>query len=243
MARVWVYDDERMQAHHNGLDGDAHPERPARLDAVRNALSSLQVQRKMPRAATDAELLRVHPQTHLDRVRRASAQARPLDPDTACSAGSDLAARLASGSILDATTAVLDGACDRAFCAVRPPGHHARRDHAMGFCLYASVAIAAEAALTRDDVQRVAILDFDVHHGNGTQEIFYERPDVLVVNWHQSPFYPGSGAASEIGAGAGVGTTVNIPLALGDGDDALLTSWDLRVRAIVEHFGPDLILV
>lgn len=243
MATVWVYDDERMQAHKNGADGLTHPERPARLEAVRKAMAPLSVVRQMPRPATDAELLRVHPRQHLDNVAAASAKAGALDPDTGCSEGSDLAARLACGSVIEAVEAVCNQQADRAFCAVRPPGHHARPSGAMGFCLYATVSVAAEHALARDDVERVAILDFDVHHGNGTQDAFYTRGDVLVVNWHQSPFYPGTGGAGETGDGAGKDTTVNVPLAMGDGDSALLSSWDSRVRHLVENFAPDLILV
>lgn len=243
MANVWVFDDERMQAHKNGGDGLSHPERPARLEAVREAIAPLAVVRKAPRPATDDELLRVHPRSHVDRVAAASRTASALDPDTACSKESDLAARLACGSVIDAVDAVCGQKADRAFCAVRPPGHHARPSMAMGFCLYATMAVAAEHALTRDDVERVAILDFDVHHGNGTQEAFYSRGDVLVVNWHQFPFYPGTGAAHETGEGAGKGATVNVPLAMGDGDAALLSSWDTRVRAIIDSFGPDLLLV
>jgi acetoin utilization deacetylase AcuC-like enzyme len=242
MKVAW-FDDPRFEAHKNGPGGDHHPERPARHAAVAEALTPLPLELMRPRPATDEELLRVHTRSHLERVAEAARLEAPIDPDTACVHESEDAARHAAGALIQATELVLDDHIKRAFCSVRPPGHHARPSGPMGFCLYSNVAIAAEAALARDDVERVAILDFDVHHGNGTQDAFYERGDVLFASWHQYPHYPGTGARDETGRGAGEGKTVNCPLPAGAGDDELMAAWAETVRpALVEH-GPDLILV
>jgi acetoin utilization deacetylase AcuC-like enzyme len=131
----------------------------------------------------------------------------------------------------------------RAFCSVRPPGHHATVAQAMGFCLFDNVACGAEHALGTREVSRVAILDWDVHHGNGTQDIFWERADVLYVSWHQYPFYPGTGAAEDIGVGLGLSTTVNCPIAAGEGDAAYWHAWERRIRPALESFMPELLFI
>ena len=149
----------------------------------------------------------------------AAAEGKPVrfDPDTAMGPRSCAAALRAAGAVVDAVESVLDGAIDRAFCGVRPPGHHATPDRAMGFCLLNNVALGAAAALARG-LTRVAVIDFDVHHGNGTQETFYRDPRVLFVSSHQFPFYPGTGDLDEVGEGDGRGFTVNLPMPAGLGD-------------------------
>ena len=226
--------------------GAGHPERPARLEAVNRGLHEAglldAVRRIAPRPATRDELLRVHSAVHVDRIAATAGRRVQLDPDTATSPRSYEAARLAAGAAILAVEAVLDGAIDRAFCAVRPPGHHATRDEAMGFCLLNNVAAAAAAALARG-LGRVAVLDFDVHHGNGTQDVFWSDPRVLFVSSHQHPFYPGTGAVTEQGGGAGEGFTVNLPMPAGCGDDEYGAVYREIVLPVVRAFDPQLVLV
>jgi acetoin utilization deacetylase AcuC-like enzyme len=241
--RVGLYDAPLFREHDAG---PAHPERPERLDAVRRGLRDAGLEARLalpaPRPATGEELLRVHTARHVALV--ASSQGRTLrfDPDTQAGPRSYQAALLAAGAALDAVERVLDGTLDRAFCAVRPPGHHAEPDRAMGFCLFNNVAIAAAHALARG-VERVLIIDSDVHHGNGTQAIFYDDPRVLYVSSHAYPFYPGTGSAEETGAGAGRGFTVNLPVASGCGDAEYEQLYRGVVAPIGISFDPDLLLV
>ena len=200
-----------------------------------------------PTEASDEALLRVHSQTHLTAIARAAEHQDALDPDTGCVSESERCARRAAGALVDAVDAVLAGDDSRAFCSVRPPGHHARPGSdsahgAMGFCLYSSVAVGAEHALSRG-LSRVAILDFDVHHGNGTQDAFYDRDDVLFVSWHQYPHYPGTGAAEDRGAGEGLGKTLNCPMPRCSDDSALLRLFDDEVRPALLDHQPEIILV
>ncbi len=203
MMRVGVYDDPVFGEHDAG---PGHPERPERLDAVRRGLRQGGLEREIvtlaPRPATREELLRVHTAAHVDRVAAAAGRRVRFDPDTAMGPRSFAAAVRAAGAVADAVERVLDGALDRAFCSVRPPGHHAMPDRAMGFCLLNNVAVGASAALARG-LKRVAVIDFDVHHGNGTQEAFYRDRRVLYVSSHQFPFYPGTGGARRGRAGRG----------------------------------------
>jgi acetoin utilization deacetylase AcuC-like enzyme len=196
-----------------------------------------------PRPASDEELLRVHDEEYVEALKATRGRAVMLDPDTFTSPETEAIARLAAGAVLTAVNHVLDdGAGTRAFVLVRPPGHHAEADRAMGFCFYNSIAIGAAAARARG-LSRVAIVDYDVHHGNGTQWIFYEDPAVLFVSSHQYPFYPGTGAATETGRGDGAGYTVNFPLEVGATD----ADYDLVYRAAVipllRQFRPELVLV
>ena len=173
-----------------------------------------------PRLATDDDLARVHTREHIADIANRRGRASMIDEDTYTSPESDEVARLAAGAVLTAVDQVLDGKpSSRALVMVRPPGHHAEAARAMGFCLYNNIAVGAAHARARG-CKRVAIVDFDVHHGNGTQWIFYEDPSVLFVSSHQFPFYPGTGAASETGRGAGAGYTLNIPLTVGTQDEA-----------------------
>jgi acetoin utilization deacetylase AcuC-like enzyme len=227
--------------------GHGHPERPGRLRAIaeRVAASGLgaELDTRPARRATEAELLRVHARDHVDRVRAAVASGGgTLDADTGVSGGSLEAALRAAGGVLEACERVADGAWQNAFCAVRPPGHHAERDAAMGFCLFNNVAVAA-AALRARGVERVAILDWDVHHGNGTQHLFERDPSVFYASLHQWPLYPGTGAASERGSGPGEGATRNCPLPSGATDADWLTALEREILPELEAFAPGFVLV
>ena len=215
---VEVVSDARY-GEHRGPAG--HPERPERLAAVAEALEARgdALLRRTPRPAEQDELLAVHSRAHLEHVRRA-AEAGPgrLDPDTYVSPASYDVALLAAGGAVDLALRVARGEVARGFAAVRPPGHHAEGDRAMGFCLFNNAAIAARAVQRRAGVERVLLVDWDVHHGNGTQHTFEADPSLLYVSTHQYPYYPGTGAAGEIGVGRGEGTTLNLPLPAGCGD-------------------------
>ncbi len=209
---VLLYADDRFLDHDTG---PYHPERPARLTAVEDGLvlHDLQeaVTRVRARPATDEELGRVHPEAFVRGIERFCRSGRThLDADTVVSERSADLARLASGAGLDAVERLRAGAGDGAFVAVRPPGHHATGTRAMGFCLFNHAAVTAAALATAG--ARVAVVDVDAHHGNGTQDIFYRDPDVLYVSWHQHPLYPGTGRADEVGAGPGLGATLNVPM-------------------------------
>jgi acetoin utilization deacetylase AcuC-like enzyme len=196
-----------------------------------------------PRPATDDELLRIHEPSYVSLMRETAGRAVALDPDTFTSPETYEVARMAAGAAVAAVDAVLDGPPGtRALALVRPPGHHAERGRAMGFCMFNNIAIAAAHARARG-LARVALVDYDVHHGNGTQWSFYDDPTVLFVSSHQYPYYPGTGAASEIGSGAGRGFTVNLPLAAGATDDDYTHVYSRVVWPILRQFLPDLILV
>jgi len=221
-----------------------HPERVERahvLESVANRWSMRSGITLAPRPATVDELLRVHTDAHVERMAATSGQAVMLDADTFTSPDSHDVALLAAGATVQAAEhAVAER--EPAFALVRPPGHHAEADRAMGFCLFNNVAVAAAAMIARG-LERVAIVDIDVHHGNGTQAMFYEEPRVLYVSTHQHPFYPGTGAADEIGAGAGRGFTVNIPMEAGSTDaDYALVHREI-VTPVLEEFRPELVLV
>ncbi len=240
---VGVVEDRRCDAH-RGPPG--HPERPERLEAVGRAIEARR-QRLTPipaRPAQDEEILAVHPREHLrlleETARRGPAQ---LDPDTYVSAASFDVARLAAGAAVDAARAVAQGRVRTAFAAVRPPGHHAEAARAMGFCLLNNVAIATRALQREEAVERILLLDWDVHHGNGTQHLFEEDPNVLYVSTHQYPFYPGTGAAEEAGRGRGEGATVNIPLPAGCGDAEYVGVLRRIVVPVAMRFRPELLLV
>jgi acetoin utilization deacetylase AcuC-like enzyme len=220
-----------------------HPESPERaevLDAVAAEWRRKGGEVLAPRSATRDELARVHADTYLQRIDEIAGQSAKLDPDTYTSPESVEIARLAAGAaVLAVDRAMTRGGA--AFALVRPPGHHAERDRAMGFCLYNNIAVAAAHARTR--VSRVAVVDFDVHHGNGTQHTFETDPNVLYVSTHQFPFYPGTGAASEIGRGKGEGFTVNLPLEAGSVDEDYQISFAEVVIPVLRQFKPELLLV
>jgi acetoin utilization deacetylase AcuC-like enzyme len=194
-----------------------------------------------PRPASRDALARVHSARHLDEIDATAGRAVMLDADTFTSPESQEVALLAAGAAIGAVDLALDQA-EPAFALVRPPGHHAERDRAMGFCLYNNVAVAAAHALARG-LSRVAIVDIDVHHGNGTQWIFYDDPRVLYLSTHQFPFYPGTGAADEVGHGPGAGFTVNIPLEAGATDRDYELVFGSIVRPVLSQFEPELVIV
>jgi len=225
--------------------GAHHPESPQRLERTiellaRAPISGLEF--RAPRPATDSELAAVHTADLRQALAGHAGGNVVLDADTVMSPGSYPAALLAAGGACAATEEVLSGKAKNAFALVRPPGHHAEPGQAMGFCLFNNVAIAAEAAL-RQGVERVAILDWDVHHGNGTQATFWQRRDVLYLSCHQFPFYPGTGAPSEVGQGAGAGFTVNCGLPAGQTDADFGAVFHDLFLPILQAFRPGLLLV
>jgi acetoin utilization deacetylase AcuC-like enzyme len=228
---------------------EAHPECPERLDAVEaglaHALAKQQgwfTSRLDARAATREQLARVHDTEYLDQLQSIRGRSGYLDSDTFISPGSLDAAELAAGGAIALVDALLTRRATFGLGLVRPPGHHATRDRAMGFCLLNNVAIAAAHALA-SGAKRVFIFDWDVHHGNGTQDIFYERNDVLFCSIHQYPWYPGTGATRETGRGPGRGFNVNIPLSRNAGDSAYVAAFERLVHPLLEHYDPDLVLV
>ena len=195
-----------------------------------------------PRDATRAELLRVHREAHVARVAASAGRTVRFDPDTQAGPHSYAAALKAAGAVVEAVDRVLDGDADRAFCAVRPPGHHAEPDRVMGFCFFNNVGVAAAHALARGR-RRVMVVDWDVHHGNGTQAMFYADPRVLYLSSHEYPFYPGTGSLAEVGEGAGRGFNVNLPMPAGMGDPEYARVYRQVVEPIGRAFDPELVLV
>ena len=238
-----VYD-ERFLLHRAAYE---HPEHPGRLTAIWNRLVSDRLVprcRRIPaREATRQELLAIHTEEHIDRVAATALRDRAqLDPDTYTSRDSARAALLAAGGLVDLTAAVLSRALSNGFAIVRPPGHHAESDRAMGFCLFNNVAVAARAARL-SGADRVLIVDWDLHHGNGTQHSFEEDPAILYFSTHQYPFYPGTGAIGEVGSGAARGRTVNVPWPAGMGDAEYIAAFDRVLLPIARAFDPQLVLV
>ena len=239
-----LVDDDAFLLHRAPYD---HPEHPGRLAAIRARLAreglTFRFRRVSAREATREELLAVHTGEHLDRIAAtASVPFAQLDPDTYTSADSARAARLAAGGLVDLTRQVVSGSLANGLALLRPPGHHAEADHAMGFCLFNNVAVATQAA-RRTGAPRVLVVDWDLHHGNGTQNSFEEDPDVLYFSTHQFPFYPGTGAVTEVGRGAGRGRTVNVAWPAGMGDAEYLAAFDRVLLPIARAFDPQLVLV
>ncbi len=226
----------------NHVTPDGHAERVDRLKAVMAALEPLDlVRRDAPMAAED-DLLRVHPQAHIDAIRAAAPDngTIALDADTFMSPGSLEAGWRAAGAVIKAVDMVLSGEVANAFCAVRPPGHHAEKETPMGFCLFGSVAAGAKHALDHHGLSRVAIVDFDVHHGNGTQDLVEDDARILFASTHQMPLYPGTGFPHETGAHDNV---LNVPLAEGAGGTAFRDAMEQQVIPRIEAFKPDLLMI
>jgi acetoin utilization deacetylase AcuC-like enzyme len=228
------------------LNPPGHPERVERAEVMQVVTSEFRLRGGAvvaPRVAADEELARVHDRDYLSRIRETDGRATALDPDTFTSPDSYEVARLAAGAALTAVDLVLDGpAGSRALAMVRPPGHHAERNKAMGFCLFNNIAIAAAHARSRG-LARVAIVDYDVHHGNGTQWSFYDDPSVLFISSHQFPFYPGTGEAAATGTRAGTGFTVNLPVEAGGTDRDFEVLYTTVVTPVLRQFKPQLILL
>lgn len=224
--------------------GPGHPESPARLRAVLEALDQdrfATVDRIEAPRATREQLLRVHTPAHVDRILAITPDTDTvrLDEDTLMSPASAEAGLRAAGALVAAVDAVMTGAATHAFCAVRPPGHHATPDTAMGFCLFNNVAVGAAHALAAHGLKRVAIADFDVHHGNGTQDIFQREPRVLFISSHQQPLYPGTGNPDE----QGIGNIVNAPLSSGEGSYEFRALWNDALLPKLHAFKPQLVLI
>lgn len=232
----------RMLVHDPGPE---HPESPSRLVSVLRALEPLPegaILRAATREATRADLKRVHSAAHVDRMLALRGRAASLEPETALSEGSVDAALLAAGASIELVDALLDARAPNGFALVRPPGHHATRDQGMGYCVFNNVAVAAAHALGRG-ARRVLIIDWDVHHGNGTQDIFYRRGDVLFFSVHQDRLYPEGGGSEERGEGPGEGHTLNVPLPPGAGDREYQDVFARVLMPAAARFRPDLVLV
>ncbi len=229
--------------------GFGHPEKPARFTAVLDALKRAGLTDQMlhlpPRAVVAADLKLVHGARYLANAEHEIASKLPQlsTGDTAISPASWDAALVAAGSALAGVDAVLGGKAANAFCLVRPPGHHASADQGMGFCILNNIALAARHAQKRHGLKRVLIVDWDVHHGNGTQDIFYGDGSVFFFSTHQSPWYPGTGRASETGEGAGKGTTLNCPLPAGSGRTEIFAAVEKQLAPAMADFRPELVLI
>ena len=232
--------------HHTG---SRHPERPERFDAVMDGLAQADLLDRLTRLegrmATEDEVALCHTREYIELTEREiAANSRTLSTgDTTISERSRDVALAAAGGLLNAVDAVMDGRAKNAFCAVRPPGHHATPDRGMGFCIFNNVAIAARYAQQKHGVDRVLIADWDVHHGNGTQDTFYADPSVFFFSTHQSPWYPGTGMVDETGEGAGEGTTLNCPFPSGSGRAEIYGSFEAKLRAAAKSFAPDFVLL
>ena len=234
--------------HERDHDQPGHPENRRRLEGALRLLTQTglldQLQAVPCTPLRDERLLRVHPRQHVERIEALAGRGGGyLDPDTYVNPGSAHAARLAAGGLVNLTLAVLAGQASNGFALIRPPGHHASADAGMGFCLYSNVALAARTAQVELGLPRILIVDFDVHHGNGTESIFYDDPRVLFFSTHQYPYYPGTGALLDTGRGAGLGATVNVPLPPEVGDQGYAAIFAQVLWPLARRFQPQLILV
>ncbi|MBI1746883.1 MAG: histone deacetylase [Acidobacteria bacterium] len=245
LRRLGCVADHALLDHHTG---QGHPEAAARLEAIYSVLQSDRLRGRWlpiaPRMATPEEILRVHTLRHFRQVEQTAGQDRThLDADTVTSARSYEVARLAAGAVLESIDFVFGGHCARAFDFIRPPGHHAEPDRAMGFCLFNNVAIGAAYALHHYGLRRILLVDFDVHHGNGTQAAFYDSPEVLFTSAHQFPLYPGTGRSEECGRNGGKGFTLNFPLPAGTDDATYTHLFRSVIEPVAEQYRPELVMV
>lgn len=227
--------------------GEFHPESPLRLMAVKDVIEDVKVAmfltKLSPKPASKDDIALVHDRNYIDHLETTKGKTVQLDPDTSTCPFTWDAALLSAGGAMECVDYVMgEERSHGAFAFIRPPGHHAEYGRAMGFCFFNNIAIAAEHAIRKFGLNKVAILDFDVHHGNGTQKHFYERSDVFFASTHRQPFYPGTGRPLENGQGAGKGFNMNVALRAGDGDEEFKEAWE-RILAKVEEFFPELILV
>ncbi len=241
---AFVYSAEYM-THDTGF---GHPERPQRMAAIQEALAATGLDSTLkhmpPRRATIEDLARVHRPDHIETVRQMSAAGGGrLGYDTPLSAESYDVALLSAGGMLAAVDAIVDGEAQHAFSCGRPPGHHATPTQAMGFCLFNNIAVAARYAQREKGLARILIVDWDVHHGNGTQDAFYDDGDVFFFSIHQSPLYPGTGASAERGIGAGEGSTLNVPVVAGSVDADYIGIFEETLTPVAREFSPDLVMI
>ena len=227
---------------------EPHPENPGRLTAIQNQLESSEFYNNLipiqPHKATEEEISLVHDSGYVESVKQSCADdVRNLDADTIISPDSYDAALLSAGAGMTAIDQIITGSIQNAFCAVRPPGHHAEQDHAMGFCLFNNVAIAARYAQKAKGLNNIFIFDWDVHHGNGTQHSFYNDPSVYYCSMHQYPFYPGTGAIEETGTGDGLGTTLNLPMDAYSEDEDYISALENKLIPEIQRYQPDLIII
>lgn len=246
MHHTGIVADPLSKEHH---PGPGHPERPERFSAVLNRLETSGLSRDLValphHAATDEELALVHTRAYINLVVREVEEGRTQlsTGDTNIGAGSLVSARIAAGAVISAVEAVFTRSVLNAFCLVRPPGHHASADRGMGFCLFNNIALGARYAQQAFGAERILIADWDVHHGNGTQDIFYEDGSVLFFSTHQSPWYPSTGAKDQRGEGAGTGLTINCPFPARSGRKEILGAFQDVLVPAVARFQPDLILI
>ena len=235
-------------AFYNHNPGRWHPESPARLDAVLEAcksVSGIQLINEC-RPANRKEIELIHSARYFNYISNIEVldnEPIMIDPDTGFSEGSFEAALKAVGAVIDAVKFVFSGDGNRAFCAVRPPGHHAEKDTSKGFCIFNNIAIGAAYAVVNGSAGKVAIIDWDVHHGNGTQNAFYDRSDVFYISLHQFPYYPGSGSVSEKGAGDGKGYNLNIPIRFGSSDEDYRQTFNSTILPALDDYRPELIMI
>jgi acetoin utilization deacetylase AcuC-like enzyme len=245
MADAVIFFDPLFEEHKTGY---GHPERPERLPVALKALEESglleSVEVKSPREATTPEIELVHAPKYIEQVQRMSdSGGGHLDMDTAVSGETYRAALRAAGALLDSVDGCLEGSFLSSFCLVRPPGHHALPGRGMGFCIFNNVALAARYAISQKHKSRVMIVDWDAHHGNGTQDVFYEDPDVLYVSLHQYPHYPGTGWVDETGGGKGKGFSVNFPFPTGTGEEHYSEAFERVIIPVGRKFSPDLVMI
>ncbi len=245
MPKTGLVTDEFFKRHDTG---PGHPERPARLDAIVDELTErglmAEAEKIKTREATREELTLVHTEGHVDRIEATAGRDRDwLDGDTPASADSYKAALLAAGSLVNATDLVMDRELDNAFALVRPPGHHSEADRAMGFCLFNNVAVAAKHLVENRGIERILIIDWDVHHGNATQHSFYQDPRVLYFSTHRYPFYPGTGGMDETGSGEGADCNVNVPLPAGCDDAVFDAAFKRVLEPVARAYKPRFVFV
>jgi acetoin utilization deacetylase AcuC-like enzyme len=243
--KTGVVQDQRYLQH---SAGSYHPESPERLAAVYAMLSQPSMAPKFvqiaPREATHKEIETIHSPSYVEYIASTDGQDNVyLDPDTATSPESYRIAKLAVGGLCNAIDAVMDKKVDNAFAFVRPPGHHAEKGSAAGFCIFNNVAIGAMHAINKYSLKKILIVDWDLHHGNGTQHSFYEDPRILYFSTHQYPYYPGTGSLQEIGRGKGEGYTINVPLSVGAGDASFVKIFRKILQPVALEFKPELVLL